>query len=138
MALCVLAVASQAEAQTNECAPFLFRFHSTAIIPALSHVSRGESSCADVLLQDSDADTTPDWTNIVDGRRSAVLIPLDQDIDGDGVTNILDAQPFFRSTHDRSTTGELPPHLFGSCTTPPASPRSITPTSWKRGLSKTS
>lgn len=43
---------------------------------------------------DSDGDGQPDWRAFIDRRLSRVLIPADDDIDGDGTPNILDPQPF--------------------------------------------
>ena len=50
---------------------------------------------------DTDRDSLPDWTAIVDGKLSTSLIAFDDDIDGDGKTNILDENPFVPYRHKK-------------------------------------
>lgn len=46
------------------------------------------------LAIDTDGDGIGDWTAIVDGMPSRILYPLDDDIDGDGIINLLDEDPY--------------------------------------------
>lgn len=66
------------------------------------------------LRMDTDKDGTPDWTAIVDRKVSALLYPYDADIDGDGIENVLDADPMLKSASLETQavkTGKIPPHL---------------------------
>lgn len=69
------------------------------------------------LSRDTDGDGTPDWSALVSGRPSTVLIPFDEDIDGDGLPNLLDAAPFRaditrkQNIRVEPTTNEVPRHL---------------------------
>lgn len=60
---------------------------------------------------DSDKDGEPDWTAIVDGHFSTTLYPFDEDIDGDGIPNVLDPDPFKRSSPKEYRPGVIPAHL---------------------------
>lgn len=46
------------------------------------------------IFVDSDNDGIFDWTAIVDGKPSQKLFPLDPDIDGDGIQNLYDENPY--------------------------------------------
>ncbi|HTL13192.1 MAG TPA: hypothetical protein VL588_11930 [Bdellovibrionota bacterium] len=61
--------------------------------------------------QDTDHDGVPDWGAWVDGRPSRVLYPLDDDADGDGISNILDSDPYKKSVGAAPVPGVVPLHL---------------------------
>ncbi|MDZ4676832.1 MAG: hypothetical protein SGI74_04910 [Oligoflexia bacterium] len=63
------------------------------------------------IQQDLDNDGTPDWIAIVDGKPSQVLIPFDDDIDGDGIENVLDSDPLDKSKRNVLVKGVIPKHL---------------------------
>lgn len=61
---------------------------------------------------DLDEDGIPDWTSRVDGRISTVLYPNDNDMDGDGIENVLDLAPLNRDAPGVKGHPEaLPSHL---------------------------
>ncbi len=61
------------------------------------------------IFLDTDRNGLPDWTAIVDGRPSRTLFPLDPDIDGDGLPNLVDPDPY--RNIDDSPRGFVPAHL---------------------------
>lgn len=61
------------------------------------------------IFIDTDKNGIPDWTALVDGRPSKVLFPLDPDIDGDGIPNILDPNPY--GDKDETSKEIIPSHL---------------------------
>jgi len=66
------------------------------------------------LKTDSDRDGLPDWTAVIDGRLSPTLYPNDEDIDGDGIQNIFDPDPFnhlIRSNNPKTAMKQIPDHL---------------------------
>jgi hypothetical protein len=63
------------------------------------------------IYLDTDGDSVPDWTAVADGRPSQVLFPLDPDIDGDGLPNILDPDPYRPNPNFISDSGKVPKHL---------------------------
>src|SRR5690606_30863060 len=46
------------------------------------------------IEMDTNGNGIPDWSAIIDERPSRILFPEDEDIDGDGIINVLDARPF--------------------------------------------
>lgn len=46
------------------------------------------------IFLDSDKDGIADWTAIVDGKPSRILFPQDIDLDGDGINNVMDSNPY--------------------------------------------
>ncbi|MBI2520924.1 MAG: hypothetical protein HYV97_10920 [Bdellovibrio sp.] len=74
-----------------------------------SERARWQSCIRQFLFLDTNKNGIPDWTALVDGRPSRSLFPLDPDIDGDGLLNLIDPDPY--GTHDESPTGFIPAHL---------------------------
>ena len=70
------------------------------------------------MRQDSDADGVADWTAVIDGRLSSTLYPLDEDMDGDGVANVLDPQPLNIDIAGQSKRAKalpsIPAHLLST------------------------
>jgi hypothetical protein len=65
--------------------------------------------CVHHYLQiDSDHDGINDWTAIVDGLPSRILFPLDEDIDGDGIVNLWDPDPYHKNHLSQAL---IPTHL---------------------------
>ncbi len=62
------------------------------------------------LKLDRDGDGLSDWTVSIDAAPSPVLIPLDPDLDGDGVENLFDVAPNDARLGSITPKG-LPPHL---------------------------
>ncbi|RYZ81589.1 MAG: hypothetical protein EOP04_23670, partial [Proteobacteria bacterium] len=62
--------------------------------------------------QDTDRDGIPDWSALTNGTPAFILEPLDLDIDGDGVENVLDPEPFNRKIKRSVGQSEVPPHLL--------------------------
>ncbi|MFW7377260.1 MAG: hypothetical protein ACOH5I_00450 [Oligoflexus sp.] len=64
------------------------------------------------VSQDTDQDGTPDWIAITSQQITNILIPLDPDINGNGVNNIFDPNPFYyHQTIPPASHQEIPPHL---------------------------
>lgn len=65
------------------------------------------------VRMDTNKNHIPDWTPVVDGELSKVLLPNKDDIDGDGVGNLLDADPLDAKVgrYPKSAKGAVPPHL---------------------------
>lgn len=64
------------------------------------------------ISQDTDQDGIPDWTAIINQQPSAILAPLDQDINGNGVKNIFDPTPFrLQKPSVASKSDKIPDHL---------------------------
>lgn len=61
------------------------------------------------IFLDSDHDGIPDWTALVDGRPSRTLFPLDPDMDGDGIQNIFDPDPY--TPNEKVGEKLVPKHL---------------------------
>jgi len=61
------------------------------------------------VFLDTNKNGIPDWTALVDGRPSRTLFPLDPDIDGDGVPNLFDPDPYDNT--DGLPHGVIPAHL---------------------------
>lgn len=61
------------------------------------------------IFTDSDGDGVADWTAVVDGRPSRILLPLDPDLDGDGLENLRDPDPYHGSAPARPPP--FPTHL---------------------------
>jgi hypothetical protein len=54
----------------------------------------------------------PDWTSLVEGRVSSVMYPNDEDMDGDGVDNVLDPDPIDpKVSRSRLAPNGVPAHL---------------------------
>jgi len=62
--------------------------------------------------QDTDGDGLPDWQAQIDRRPSAVLFPADDDIDGDGTSNLLDPAPF--DPAKKGDGSRIPAHLVAA------------------------
>jgi hypothetical protein len=58
---------------------------------------------------DSNGNGIPDWSGIVDHQPAKVLYPGEEDIDGDGIENILDPDPL--NKNQLTNLNELPAHL---------------------------
>jgi hypothetical protein len=63
----------------------------------------------DFVFLDSNHNGVSDWTAVVDGRPSRVLFPMDEDLDGDGIANVLDPNPYVKNEQSRG--GKIPLHL---------------------------
>jgi len=61
------------------------------------------------IFLDTNKNGVPDWTALVDGRPGRTIFPLDPDIDGDGIINILDPDPY--GNLDINTNKLIPDHL---------------------------
>ncbi len=62
------------------------------------------------VRMDTDGDGLGDWTPIIDGKLSKILYPLDDDIDGDGLSNVFDPDPM-RPDKSSRQEHEIPEHL---------------------------
>ena len=96
------------------CEPF--KFHPQARIPIerqFALVGRGTfpQCVGHYTRQDLDHDGISDWTSIVDGNPSKMLIPFDPDIDGDGTLNLWDPAPFDHKLAGTNNPLVLPSHL---------------------------
>jgi hypothetical protein len=86
-------------------------------LPQLGH-ALSDVDCQPALALDTDGDGIKDWTDIVDGKRGGVLIPLDDDMDGDGIGNVFDLYPqanddvSLRSKSSSNSARMLPKHLL--------------------------
>jgi hypothetical protein len=56
---------------------------------------------------DHDRDGIKDWTATYDGQTSSVLFPLDDDMDGDGIVNVLDEAPLDARRPSKSARNSL-------------------------------
>lgn len=95
------------------CRPFRVHLHMELPPPPPPDAENDLDKCiAYYSAFDTDKDGTPDWTALIDGSISDVLYPNDDDMDGDGVTNILDPDPLNPkvSKGARGANG-LPVHL---------------------------
>lgn len=69
-------------------------------------------SCLDFYTsRDSDKDGIPDWSALADGMPASVLYPRDEDLDGDGIPNLLDPAPWNPTICGDTAPGEVPAHL---------------------------
>jgi hypothetical protein len=85
-----------------------FKFHSAVEAPLYLNSSACDYSRID---WDSDGDGIRDW-----GFRpefGELLLPNDDDIDGDGIQNVLDFEPFVVNLKPSNTPSHLPSHLLG-------------------------
>lgn len=76
-----------------------------------SRLSKLLSCLAHYMKQDTNGDQKPDWTAVIDGRFSTLLFPFDEDIDGDGIENVLDPDPFDAKVQGSLSHNGIPPHL---------------------------
>lgn len=61
---------------------------------------------------DFDADSIQDWTGMIAGHPSSILYPNDDDLDGDGVGNLLDPEPLNPEvSRSRLAQNGVPQHL---------------------------
>ncbi len=61
---------------------------------------------------DTDKDGIPDWSAINDHQPAKILFPQDPDQDGDGILNVLDAEPLNPTNKaSRLASAEVPLHL---------------------------
>lgn len=66
--------------------------------------------CIDYFVSlDTNKNGIPDWTAIIDNQPTKVLFPGEDDIDGDGVTNVLDSDPLDEKV--KGTSKLIPEHL---------------------------
>lgn len=63
------------------------------------------------VSQDTNGNGFPDWTAIIDNQPAKVLYPGEDDIDGDGITNILDPDPLSKDRFSKLNPNEIPAHL---------------------------
>jgi hypothetical protein len=69
-------------------------------------------SCLDYYTSiDSNKNGVPDWSAISDRMPATSLFPQDADQDGDGIANVLDAEPLFKAKPEAAPAGEIPAHL---------------------------
>lgn len=66
--------------------------------------------CIDYYIsQDTNKNGIPDWTAITDNLPAKILFPGEEDIDGDGIPNVLDPNPLDEKIKDAAKT--IPQHL---------------------------
>ena len=61
------------------------------------------------IFIDTNHDGVADWTALVDGRPSRILFPNKPNINGDGIPNVLDPNPYV--AHKVTQTSGIPEHL---------------------------
>jgi len=66
------------------------------------------------LNQDTDNDGILDWSALANGQLMQVLIPNDDDIDGDGTFNIFDPDPFDPQIKGENYPSVVPEHLIST------------------------
>ena len=86
----------------------VFRVHMSAEVPAPpqpgSLAEKNLDACiAHYTRLDLNRNGVPDWTARYDGRTSDVLYPNDEDLDGDGIANVLDPEPLRKSPKSAAT-----------------------------------
>jgi hypothetical protein len=88
----------------------LYPIHSLVKYP-YAKTLLNRSDCRHQLTRlDQDQDGQPDWSESLDHVANTWLVPGDQDIDGDGVDNIIDSDPF--DGRIPQVQERFPPHLF--------------------------
>lgn len=83
-----------------------------ATLPASPSGASDLRACVSYFTSlDQNRNGVRDWM-VVEGTSGEVLAPLDEDIDGDGLTNVLDPDPFVTSASKKPfTRAEVPEHL---------------------------
>lgn len=95
------------------CRPFRVHLRMELPPPPPPEAAKDLDKCIAYYLKlDTDNDGVPDWTAKIDGALSNVLYPDDDDIDGDGVVNVLDPQPLDpKISKSPLAANGLPAHL---------------------------
>ena len=69
-------------------------------------------TCLDYYTSlDTNMNGIPDWSAISDQMPATSLFPQDPDQDGDGIENVLDADPLKKSVNDKGDASGIPAHL---------------------------
>jgi hypothetical protein len=63
------------------------------------------------IRQDTDNDGVPDWSGLSNHRPTSILIPLDPDMDGDGIENIFDPRPLVNEPNKQPPESAIPKHI---------------------------
>lgn len=63
------------------------------------------------VKMDTNKNGIPDWDAIIDQKPSRVLYPKDPDQDGDGIKNVLDADPLNVKMGIKTASDKIPAHL---------------------------